>query len=138
MRKINTKDTVALARVINQTGLKDELIKFQEAGYRTNQEAKKITDDDERAKFLAHKTEITGLDFALTLFTTATSNPKTEMALYEIIAGILDVKDDGSKYTADDIGNMEIETLFENVKMILAENNVVDFFKRALQLTNPQ
>lgn len=138
MRKINTRDTVALARIINSTNLKEELIKFQEAGYQVKKEAEKITDEDEKSKFIAHKTEITGLDFALTLFTTATSNQKTETALYEIIAGILETKEDGSKYNANDIGDMELETLFEKVKLILAENNVIDFFKRALQLTNPQ
>lgn len=138
MRKINTRDTVALARIITATGIKDEILRFREAGYKANVDARKITDEKERAEFIEHTTEKTGLDFALTIFTAATDSPKMEKALYELIAGILDTKDDGSKYTANDIGDMELKDLFDNIKLIAAENNLVDFFKRALQLTNPQ
>ncbi|MBR4543548.1 MAG: hypothetical protein IKO53_04980 [Lachnospiraceae bacterium] len=135
MREINTRDTVAFARIIAVTNIKEDIAKASAKGAAVKAEAAKIADEDERAAFISRETEALGIDVCINLLMKAVANPKTEQQLYELIAGIAETDENGKKLKADDIGKMKITDTIALVKQIAEANNLVDFFRNASALT---
>lgn len=136
MREINTRDTVAFARIIAVTNIKEEIAKASAKGASIKAEAEKITDKAERAAYISHETEALGIDVCINLIMKVVASPKTEQQLYELIAGIAETDAEGKKLKADDIGKMKITDTIALIKQIAEANNLIDFFRNASALTN--
>lgn len=105
MRKIKTKDVFKLARIIRNSGAKDELT-----------EVFGNPEEDTRER---------GLKAAMTLISAASSE-ETEKAIYDLIGDIAEKK-------PSEIENMELEELKEVLKAIADENNLSNFFDAAVE-----
>lgn len=135
MREINTRDTVAFARIIAVTNMKEDITAASAKGAAVKAEAAKIADEAERAAYIARETEALGIDVVISILMKAIASPKTEQQLYELIAGIAETDAEGKRLKADDIGKMKITDTIALVKQIAEENNLVDFFRNASALT---
>lgn len=109
MRKLNTHDVFAAARVIRASGARAELVSL----------IKDITAKEKESIDL----EDIGLTGFLTIIECA-GERKAESAVYELLADIFETK-------AEDVEKMELPDLMEKLKQINEENNLKSFFKFA-------
>lgn len=108
MRKLKTSDIPSLCRSLKKLGLKEEFKKIA-------QEANGIQDVWDR-----------GFEFIWKLFDVATE-AEGEGAIYEFLAGPFEM-------TAQEVEDLDLDTLIANCKQLAAENNLGAFFKSAARL----
>ena len=105
MRKLETSDVFAAARLMKKFGLKE---KFKEAAEKADS-ARDIFDK--------------GYDFIWDLFDTATEQ-QSEKDIYTFLAGPLEM-------TPEEVSHLHLDKLLESLQQMAAENNLVGFFKSA-------
>ena len=105
MRKLKTSDIPVLCRCLKKLGVKEQ--------FRTiAQEADSMKDAWNR-----------GFDLIWGLFDAATEKTG-ESTIYEFLAGPFEM-------TPKDVKNLDLDTLFSNLKQLAEENNLGTFFKFA-------
>lgn len=110
MRKLNTGDVFKMARLMKNSNV---LATVKEAFVNGKKEG-------------ADETQV-GMDFVVDVLCTC-SEEKTEAQLYDLLAGICEKK-------PDDIRDQSLETTVEDIRRIIQENNVVNFFRSASGLS---
>lgn len=105
MRKLKTADIPAFCRGIKKLGLKDQI--------------KAIA---QKANTAADVWDF-GFDFIWELFDIATEK-HGEAVIYEFLAGPFEM-------TPEQVADLDLETLFANIKQLAGENNLAGFFKSA-------
>ena len=110
MRKLNIKDTFALARIIKKADIKEEIADF------ANRIAVKKNGKDETVN-----TEAVGLEFVVTLLSSLSSK-EIEQEFYSLLA---DIRGD---ITADEVSKLSTPEVLDNVKTIIRENDIKSFF----------
>lgn len=108
MRKLKTSDIPSFCRCLKKLGFKD---KIQTVAKEANN-AKDVWDR--------------GFDMIWGIFDLATE-AEGEKALYEFLAGPFEMK-------AEEVADLDFEVLFENLKQLAEENNLIGFFKSAAKL----
>lgn len=104
MRKLNTSDVFAFARIVKASGMREELKKI------IKDVAGQGTEDIEGL----------GLETILTLLE-ALAEKKAEKAIYEMLAGPLEK-------TAEEVETMDLQDLAGNLRMLSEENDLKSFF----------
>ena len=104
MRKLNTSDVFAFARIVKASGMREEL--------------KKILKD--MAASEDQNLEDVGIDTILALLE-ALSEKQSETAIYKMLAGPFEK-------TAEEVEKMELPELFENLRTLSEENDLKTFF----------
>ena len=104
MRKLNTSDVFAFARIVKASGMREELKKI-------------IKDMAGQEEF---DIEEIGLDTILALME-ALAEKKSEKAIYEMLAGPLEMP-------AEEIEKMELPDLLKNLRALSTENDLKSFF----------
>lgn len=117
MRKIITTDVFKMARIMKEAKIKDAITQLFK-------EKKRVSAGDDAA--LEEVQEEAGFEAIMTVFE-ACSEEKTEGMLYEFLGGI-------TEKGAENVANQSLDTTIEDVKIIVAENNIFNFFKQAGQL----
>ena len=105
MRKLKTRDVPAFCRCLKRMGVKD---KFKEMAM----EANTLKDIADR-----------GFDLIWDLFDLATEQDG-ERHIYDFLAGPFEM-------SSEEVSDLDIDVLFENIKQLIQENNLVAFFKFA-------
>lgn len=105
MRKLKTSDIPVLCRCVKRLGLKEEI--------------KKIAEESDNAKDAFGK----GFDMVWNIFDIATEK-EGEIHLYEFLSGPFEM-------TAEEVRDLDMDVLIENIKQLIAENNLSAFFKFA-------
>ena len=105
MRKLKTSDIPVLCRCLKRMGAKD---KFKE-----------IAMTSDTLKDVASR----GFDLVWDLFDLATEK-EGEVYIYEFLAGPFEM-------TTEEVRDLDLDVLFENLKQLVRENNLVAFFKFA-------
>lgn len=113
MRKLNIQDAFALARIIKSADIKDEIAEF------ANRIATKKSESKNQDETI--NTEAVGLEFVVTLITSL-SNKSTEQEFYALLANIR------GDITAEDVSSLSITEVLDNVKTIIKENDIKNFF----------
>ena len=103
MRKANTSDLFNVARLINSLDLKDDLYKAQKG----NEDVEQI-----------------GFDFIFNVFSKATTK-QAEKQIYECLANPLEMK-------PEEVGQLDITTLFDNFMECFDLSTLINFIKRAI------
>ena len=103
MRKLNTSDVFALARVVRASGIRDELRPL----------IKRAAESDAPV-------EDVGIDGLLTVMETLAEH-KAERAIYEVLAGPFEM-------SADDVAAMPLDILALQLKTLAEENQLKRFF----------
>ena len=113
MRKLNTADVFAAARVIRASGMRDQLLPvIQKAAAEANNA------EDEKAKdAILSKIGINGF---LTVLE-AMAERKAESAIYEVLAGPMEC-------SSEDVEKMPLEDLLPKLRQIAEENQLKNFF----------
>lgn len=106
MRKIKTKDVFALARLIKNAGMKDELAQTLKAS--STGDAREV-----------------GINFMMSLIS-ACGNEETEKGVYSLIGQI-------AEKTPEAIEDMDLDVLLETLKEIDDQNNLSNFFDAAVK-----
>lgn len=104
MRKLNTSDVFAFARIVKASGMREEL--------------KKILKDVAASE--DQNLEDVGIDTILALLE-ALSEKQSETAIYKMLAGPFE-------NTAEEVEKMELPELFENLRTLSEENDLKTFF----------
>lgn len=104
MRKINTSDVFALARVVRASGMREELRVLIKQAAETES-----------------KLEDVGIDGFLTILE-ALAEKKAEAAIYEVLSGPFEA-------TAQEVAAMELDELMEKLHCLVQENDLKRFFK---------
>lgn len=115
MRKLNISDAFKVARIIRTADLKDNIMSF----------AKEIK--SRRGKGEKLSTEDIGLEFIVTMVS-AMSLQKVEEQFYELYADLKGV-------SVDDIKTTDFATFKSDIKLLMKENDLQDFFHSASALT---
>ena len=113
MRKLITSDVFKMSRIIKEAKVKDAIME--------------IFKEKKKDGALEEQQEEKGFEAIMTVLE-ACSTEKTEKMLYDFLGGIAE-KD------ADKIANQSLEATIEDIKAIVTENNIFNFFKQAGQLT---
>lgn len=108
MRKLETSDVFSFCRCMKKLGLKDH---FRTIAQEVN------TPEEIWAR---------GYELIWGLFDIATEK-EGENALSEFLAGPFEM-------TAEEVAHLHIDKLFENLKQLAEENNLLTFFKSAAKL----
>ena len=108
MRKLKTTDIPSFCRTVKKLGLKE---KFKTLAIEANT-GKDVWDR--------------GFDLVWDLFDAATEQ-NGEAALYEFLAGPFEM-------TPQEVGDLDLDILFENIQHIAKENNLSVFFNAAAKL----
>lgn len=108
MRKLRTSDIPKAARLLKSLGIRD---KFQKVAQEANT-AEDVFDP--------------GFDFIWDLFDIATEQAG-ESAIYEFLAGPFEMN-------AQEIADLNLDVLIDNMKQLVRENNLSDFFKSVAAL----
>lgn len=130
MRKLITSDVFKMARIIKAAQVKDAIADIFESTKGVNAGILETDSEEvkeEKRKALADKQEAAGFEAIMTVFE-ACSTEKLENMLYELFGGITEKK-------PEDIARQSLETTIADIKTIVKENNIVNFFKQAGQLT---
>ena len=106
MRKIKTKDVFALARLIKNAGMKDELTEALKAS--SAEDAREV-----------------GINFMMSLIS-ACGNEETEKGIYSLIGQI-------AEKTPEAIEDMNLDELVDTLKEISDHNNLSNFFDAAVK-----
>lgn len=104
MRKLNTSDVFAMARVVRASGMREELRALIK-----------------RAAESGAKVEDVGIDGFLTILE-ALAEKKAESAIYEALSGPFEV-------TAQEVSVMQLDELTEKLTQLAEENDLNRFFK---------
>ena len=131
MRKINTSDVFKMARIIKQANVKSAMAEIFNSTRENKIEILEGDSDEEKAeklKKIERKKENAGFQAIMTIFESCCTEELEEM-LYQFLAGITEKR-------SEDIATQSLETTIEEVKTIVKENNIFDFFSQADQLTN--
>lgn len=104
MRKLNTSDVFAMARVVRTSGMREELRGLIKQAAETDA-----------------KMEDVGIDGFLTILE-ALADKKAEAAIYEVLAGPFEA-------TSQEVASMQLDVLMENLKRLVEENDLKRFFK---------
>ena len=104
MRKLNTSDVFAFARIVKASGMRDELKKI----------LRNVSAMEEK------DAEAIGMDTVLIILE-ALAERKSETAICEMLAGPFEM-------TAEQVSRMELPELAENVKQLTEENDLKAFF----------
>ena len=110
MRKINTGDVFKMARLVKHGNIAQTVRKAYEAGKQEDADAQQI-----------------GINVAMDILCSCTE-ANMEKAFYEFLAGICEKK-------PEDIENQSLETTVEDIKRIFEENNIINFWKSASDLS---
>lgn len=105
MRKLNTRDVFAFCRFLKNIGVKEKI--------------QNIAKEADSAKDVWDK----GFDMMWSIFDLATE-AYGEDALYEFLSGPFEM-------SAQEVADLDIDTLFDNLKQLASENNLTVFFKSA-------
>lgn len=105
MRKLKTSDVLAFCRCLKKLGVKEKI--------------QNIAKEADSAKDVWDK----GFDMMWSIFDLATET-EGENALYEFLSGPFEM-------SAQDVADLDIDTFFDNLKQLAAENNLTVFFKSA-------
>lgn len=105
MRKLKTSDILSFCRCLKKLGFKDKI--------------QTIAKEADSAKDVWDR----GFDMIWSIFDIATET-EGENALYEFLSGPFEM-------SAQDVADLDLETLFNNIKQLSSENNLVVFFKSA-------
>ena len=105
MRTLRTTDAINFCRCIKRIGLKEQI--------------RAITMNADSAKDIYEQ----GFDIIWTLIDAATEK-EGEAAIYEFLAGPFEM-------TPEQVGQLELDALFANIKQLAEENNLAGFFKTA-------
>lgn len=129
MRAINTSDVFKLARLIKSADIKDVLLDAMTKGQ--NMEPDIAEDDPEeikeqKLKDFNLKQDEFGLSVILDILYGCVDS-KQEKAIYELLAGI-------TEKSAKEIEAQPFNDTVEDIKQILAENDVMAFFRSALNV----
>ena len=103
MRKLNTADVFAMARIVRASGLRDDL---REVILRVSEKGL--------------STAAVGIDGMLVVME-AVAEKKAESAIYEALAGPFEIP-------AADIATMELDVLLDNLKQLAEANDLKRFF----------
>ena len=133
MRAINTQDVFRLSRIIKAINIKEEIPKITRQIEQMNEVKQSIQEDDaeEVKKEKQRRYEEIMLDLGVNIVFSIIekySDPRSERAVYELLGGILEKK-------PDEIANQPIQDTINDIKRIAAENNLINLFKQAGQLT---
>ena len=113
MRKLNTADVFAVARVIRASGMRDQLLPIiQKAAEET-----KAAEDKKAMDAILSRIGINGF---LTVLE-ALAEQKSEAAIYEVLAGPMEC-------SAEDVEKMPLEDLLPMLRQLAEENRLKDFF----------
>ena len=104
MRKLNTSDVFAFARIVKASGMREEL--------------KKILKDVAASE--KKNLEDVGMDTIMALLE-ALAEKKSEAAIYQLLAGPFEK-------TAEEVEKMELPELFENLRALSESNDLKVFF----------
>lgn len=105
MRKLKTADIPVFCRCAKRLGLKEQI----RAIAQTANTAADVWDQ--------------GFDFIWNLFDVATEE-NGEAAIYEFLSGPFEM-------TPEEVKDLDLDVLFENIRQLAAQNNLVGFFKTA-------
>ena len=108
MRKLKTSDIPSFCRCLKKLGFKDKI--------------QAIAKEADNAKDVWDK----GFDMIWSIFDLATE-AEGENALYEFFAGPFEM-------SAKEVADLDFEVLFDNLKQLAEENNLLGFFKSAAKL----
>lgn len=108
MRKLETADVFATARLLKKLGLKEKF--------------RAIAEESDTAKDVFSK----GYDLIWDLFDTATEQ-NSEAEIYAFLAGPLEM-------TPEEVKHLHLDKLLESLQQLAVENNLVGFFKSAARL----
>ena len=104
MRKLNTSDVFAFARIVKASGMREELKKI----------LKDVAASEEK------DLEDVGMDTILAILE-ALSEKQSEAAIYKLLAGPFET-------TAEEVETMELPELAENLRTLSEENDLKAFF----------
>ena len=130
MRKLITSDVFKMARIIKEAKVKDAIAQIFEKTRKEKIVISESDNEEERAKKekeIEEKKEAAGFNAIMTVFE-ACATEKLEKLLYDFMAGIVEKK-------SEEIANQSLETTISEIKEIVRENNIADFFEKAGQLT---
>lgn len=108
MRKLETADVFAAARLLKKLGLKEKF--------------RVIAEEADTAKDVFSK----GYDLVWDLFDTATEQ-NSEADIYAFLAGPLEM-------TPEEVKHLHLDKLLESLQQMAVENNLIGFFKSAARL----
>lgn len=108
MRKLKTSDIPSFCRCLKKLGFKDKI--------------QAVAKEAENAKDVWDR----GFDLIWGIFDLATE-AEGENALYEFLAGPFEMK-------PKEVADLDFEILFDNLKQLAEENNLIGFFKSAAKL----
>lgn len=108
MRKLKTADIPALSRCLKKLGLKDQ---FRELALKSGESSDRWAD---------------GFELVWNLFDKATET-SGELTIYEFLAGPFEM-------TPEEVADLDLDVLIENLKQLVADNNLGRFFDIAARL----
>lgn len=103
MRKLNTSDVFSMARIVRASGVRNELRPLIKAAAESDRPVEDV-----------------GIDGFLCILE-ALAERKAESAIYEVLSGPLEM-------TADEVAKLPLDQLVEQLKALVAENNLKYFF----------
>ena len=112
MRKIQTQDVFKLARIIKQAKIKKEISEI----------IKEVSAEKEKENV----SEKVGIMVFLTIMENC-SEKEVEEQFYDLFGGIVEIDSETVKIQSLDV-------TFEQIKQMVAENNIINFFKTAGKL----
>ena len=130
MRKLITSDVFKMARIIKEAGVKNAIAEIFKETRNTNiviEENDSEAVKKAKTEAINKKQEEAGFEAIMTIFESC-STEKLEKMLYEFLGGISEKK-------SDEVAGQTLEATIEDIKTIVSENNIVNFFKQADQLT---
>ena len=119
-----------MARIIKEAGVKNAIAEIFKETRNTNiviEENDSEAVKKAKTEAINKKQEEAGFEAIMTIFESC-STEKLEKMLYEFLGGISEKK-------SDEVAGQTLEATIEDIKTIVSENNIVNFFKQADQLT---
>ena len=126
MRKIITSDVFKLARIIKKTDLKNVITEISASTKKTSVVVDKNDSEEvkkEKQELLNKQQESVGFEVVMTIFE-ACCTEELEKGLYDLLSDIVE----------KDIANQPLDDTLEDIKEIVAQNDIFTFFKQASRL----
>lgn len=121
MRKLQTQDVFKMARIIKKANMKDMIKEAIHKGQLINADHNLSEEERSRAQ-----NEV-GVDIFMGLIDSC-SDVKLEELLYDFLSGVFETS------SVEDIGRMSLDSLIDNIKKMIQENDIGAFFKAAGRL----
>lgn len=115
MRKLITSDVFKMARIIRKANAKEEIKEI----------FKKVTDAKDSGADVETMQREAGME-VVAFIIDACGNEDVEKALYSLLAGIAEKKD-------EEIKNQSLDTTIELLKKIASDNDIQNFFSIAVK-----